>query len=1057
MSLPNFSVKRPVTVNMFVLAAVLLGLISCSRLSHELFPAMEYPQVTVATSYKGAAPEEVETLVTRLIEESVGTVAGVKHIRSVSREELSLVMVEFNWGANMDMASLAVREKIDLIKERLPRGSSEPVVVKYNPFELPVMVINVVGDYPDSQLRQIATKHIKGELEKIDGVASCSVSGGAQKEIQVDLDQARLSAWGLSVADVSEAIRNSNLNYPAGTIEENFYEQLIRTVGEFKNVEEIKNVPVNLRQGRVEETPETGTLTQSMRAHEAANRPAAKMVFVKDLADVKEGLKERTSIARHNLRSTVTISIQKRAGANSVQLAQSIKDRIKEIRLSLPKGVSFEITYDQSLFIKDAINGVGDAAVQGGLLSFLVLLFFLGSWQAAGIVALSIPISVLVTFSAMYFNGVSMNMISLGGLALGVGMLVDCAIVVVENISRRRSLGEDPAKASMEGATEMTSPLFSTVTTTVIVFLPMIFVVGAAGQIFKELSFTVTVSLFASLLAALTFIPAVMAKSNIVVVGGSTGHNITGWLQEAYRRYMSGLIVDRPRCDRLLFRLAALFLAALLAASVMDKELMPAIDQGQFTIKLELPPGSNLNATDTVAALIEKKLLSDPSVKDVTVEIGSDKEKKAAEALNVMGPHQARMMVALKPRRPWWALVDLWGHYRHTASRRLIQDLKKYLAGKDLRGAELEYVLQESVFQAAMGSSAPMVVDIKGYDLDYMRSLAEQIRSGLTAIKGLYGVRDSLTLPSPETKIFIDKDKAAVMGLSTSDIASSAQAAVDGRLSSKFKRESREIDIRVRLRSGDREDPAALRKLIVNSPAGIQVVLGDVAQVKPGRGPSQILRDDQERVVHIWANIYRRSPSSVNNQIQRQVLSRLKVKPDYSVKLAGQAVEMNESFRSLLFALILSLVLVYMVMASQFESLSQPFLIMYTIPLGLIGAIAGLILTFSRLNVMVFMGAIVLGGVVTSHSIVLIDCINSLRRSGKSLREAAVEGGVIRLRPILMTAVTTVIGLAPLAVGSSDGALLQRPMAITIMAGLSLATFFTLVVLPILYLRTEDR
>jgi HAE1 family hydrophobic/amphiphilic exporter-1 len=480
MGLPDFSIKKPVTSVMLFLGVAIFGIISLVKLPLELFPPIEYPQLTVFTEYANAAPQEIETLLTKPVEEALGTVAGVRAIRSISKEGVSLVFAEFGWDQNMDFASLKVREKVDLIKARLPRDASEPLVVPFNPFEMPVMQLSVTGVRRSPvELRRIAVEIIKAELEKLEGVASASVEGGLEREIIIEVNQAKLLDYNVPILDVSDAITNSNLNYPAGTIKESFYEYLIRTIGEFESIEEIREVAVK---SEAEETQQQLPFDEQLRSRDISHNP--NIVFVNDVAEVKDSVKERTSFSRYNGNENVSISIQKQAQANTVQVVDRVKGSFGKIKKRLPPDIEMNIVYDQSTYIKDAILGVTDSAWQGGILTLLVLVAFLRDFMASMIVTMSIPLSVVVVFTFMYFGGLSINMMSFGGLALGVGMLVDNAIVVVENIFRHRELGESPEEAAVKGANEVVGAITASTLTTIAVFLPMIFVIGIAGQLF---------------------------------------------------------------------------------------------------------------------------------------------------------------------------------------------------------------------------------------------------------------------------------------------------------------------------------------------------------------------------------------------------------------------------------------------------------------------------------------------------------------------------------------------------------------------------------------------
>jgi len=1063
MSVFKFVVKRPVAVKMFTAGAVILGVIALLRLPCELFPAVEYPQITIACTYKGAAPVEIESLVTKPIEESVGTVGGVKNIRSVSREGVAIVMLDFNWGTNMDMASMAVREKIDLIKERLPLGANEPIVVKYNPFQLPVIALNVTGRYSAPQLYELANDTIKNEMEKVDGVASCVISGGQVREVKIDIDQARLRLNGLSILDVVDAVKKSNLNYPVGTIEESFYEQLIRTVGEFDSLDQVKNVPVYIseevfkninepyKKSAIDDGEENAPTLEGEREAKLFSRPTRKFILLRDIANISEGTKEKTTLARYNGQDTVSISVQKRADSNTVQVANGVKKRLKQLKSVLPKNTQIYITYDQSLFINDAVQGVSDAAVQGGFLAFLVLLFFLRSLRSALIVVIAIPISVVITFAGMYFHGVTLNIISLGGLALGIGILTDNSIVVVENIMRLRKEGMSADAAIEKGTQEVAGAIVSSNLTTIIVFLPMVFISGIAGQIFGDLAFTVIVSSLVSMVVSLTLIPSICRN---------IGEDMSYKAKEVVvlQEYFAGLLEKALGLRAMLFkRITILFFIAMAVFMVLGRELMPAVDQGQFVVKLKLPPGTSLKVTDDVARVSEEYLLNNVSVASVVVNIGAQSEKKAADVLQALGASEAQLMVNLKPIRPFWVLVDLFGHYRHQGSRKVVQGLKKYLKSADLHGAQVEYILQESVF-AATDTASPVVVEIKGYDLKYLESIAMQVREKMLKMRGVYGVRDSIALPSPEERVVIDKDKAAVLGFSVSDIATAMQAAVEGKVASKFKEGGKEVDIRVRLRPEDRKSTLDLNSLVIHSPSGADIALADVASIVSGRGPTEITHENKERVVKVWCNLYKRSVNSAVSDIKHKILPKLKLKKGYAASIGGEAQAMRDSFLGLIFAVLLSLLLIYMVMAAQFEDLRQPFIVMFTVPLALIGVAFTLFFTFTKLSLIVFLGIIILGGVAVNNGIVLIDCVNRLRKEeGLSAREAALQGSRMRFRPIMMTAATSVLGLLPMGFAVSPGAKLQQPMAVTIMAGMLVSTFLSLVVIPVIYVYLEER
>ncbi|MCM8792571.1 MAG: efflux RND transporter permease subunit, partial [Candidatus Omnitrophica bacterium] len=504
MSIARVSVNRPVTILMIFVALVLLGFISWSKLPQELFPPITYPMITVVTSYENAAPEEIESLITKIIEEAVGTVNNVKRISSISKEGLSLVMAEFNWGTNMDFAALNVREKIDLIKDRLPRESQEPVVMKYNPFDLPIMNLVVTGPLSSYELRRICRKYIKDAIEKVEGVASVTISGGEEREIVIEIDQARLRASQVSIVSVVDTLKSANLNYPAGTIKESFYEYLIRTIGEYQKISEIKETPTAL------DIPEEEA--KNIKEKEKKEKKGLRLVYIKDIAEVKDTIKEKTSISRYNTQDSISLVIKKQSGTNTLNVVKRVRKEIQKLLSEkLPKGINIEVTYDQSQFIKEAISNVRDATIQGGILAFLVLLFFLRELRSSIVITIAIPVSIMATFFLMYLLKININMMSLGGLALGVGMLVDNSIVVIENIFRHRQMQKPLSKACIEGTQEMIGAIIGSTLTTIAVFLPFAFVIGVAGQIFKQLSLTITFSLLTSIIVAISLVPVLVS------------------------------------------------------------------------------------------------------------------------------------------------------------------------------------------------------------------------------------------------------------------------------------------------------------------------------------------------------------------------------------------------------------------------------------------------------------------------------------------------------------------------------------------------------------------
>jgi len=1049
MNLPKISVTRPVTVIMVITGILIFGAVALNLIPQELFPQIVYPQLTVVSPYANAAPEEIETLITKPIEEAVGTVAGVKRIRSISKEGLCLVMAEFGWNQNINFAALGIREKLDLIKERLPREAEEPIVLPFNPFDKPILTLSVTSskDRTPVSLREATRRMIKDEIEKVDGVAAAAISGGLEREILVAIDQDKLIARSLPILDVTKALSNANLNYPAGTIKESFYEYLVRTLGEFEHIGEIGEIVIGSEEDPEEAQKNKALEEQKRRGEISKNK---RLIYLKDVASIVDGVKERTSYSRYNERENVSVAVQKQALGNTVQIINRVKKRIEELETELPEDIDIEIVYDQSIFIRDSITGVWNAAWQGGILVFFVLLYFLGNIGSALIVTLTIPISVIATFVLMFFGGVSINMMSLGGLAFGVGSLVDCGVVVVENIFRHMQMGKGKQEAAIEGANEVFTAVTGSILTTVVVFLPLIFVVGIMGQISRDFALTVTFSLLASLISAVTIVPLLSSK---FVTASQKLHlvredeyeadpNEKGFLRATrkfYERMLDRYINHRARYYLLTL---AVFIVCLSLFAFLDKELMPKVDQGQFLMKIDMRAGTRIDVTNEIAKKVEKFVMSIPEVENVNTTVGSTKETSARHVSERLASHQAELIISLRAKR-------------EKTSSDIVQFIKNRIAAMDLEGARIEYALQENVLSTGMEATAPIMIQIKGNSLAVLENIMLKVQKGLRDIKGVYGIKNNLAEASPETKVYVDKDRASLYGLSVVDIAQSAQISLKGYVPTRFKEKGQEIDIRVKLREEDRNNFSKLGRINLHSPHGVEIPLSSVATFGTGKGPSEIKRINQERVITIFANIYKRPLKDVTADVE-EMIERLDIPKDYLVKLSGESEEMAASFASMRYAITAAILLVYMIMAAIFESLWQPFIIMFTIPLALIGVAIALFISRTSVSAYVLMGVGILSGIVVNNAIVLIDCINLFISRGMKIKDAAIMASRVRLRPILMTAMTTILGLFPMAFLGGKGAELRAPIAVTVMGGLTAATFLTLVVIPTLYVTISE-
>jgi len=1033
MSLAEFSVQKKVTVVMCTLGMLLLGFISFTRLPQELFPPITFPQITIITNYANAAPEEVETLISRTIEEAVGSVAGLKRVESISREGRSTVTVSFNWGQDVDFAALAVREKIDLIKERLPKESDDPVVLKFDPLARPIMILSVSApNLTPIQLKVYAEKIFKDNLEKVDGVASASISGSVEREILVAVDSARLEANHLSLTNVVKSIEDANISYPAGSIKKGLYEYLIRTVGEFRSVKDLEFAVVGadtIKANRKEDTSflERGSkgpreTIDALREEVERNLLEKRLVLVRDIAAVTDGIAERTSVSRLNGKENIAISIQKAASANTIQVIDRVQKALAFLKPDMEtRGLNYSIIYDHSIFIRKSLEDLGNDAMSGAVLAFIVLLLSLKAIGASLVVMLSVPVSVMATFFLLSMTGITLNTMSLGGLALASGMIVDASIVVLENIFRHRQLGATPYDAAVKGAGEVTWPVITSNATTIAVFVPLIvFVPGIPGQLFKDLSWAIIHSQIISTLVPLTVVP--MLSIYLKVKKEKEGEEpVWHWTKPLDKFILSAATIPaRVRnAGIMLISVFSLCSLSFFIFPLLEKEVLPKIDQGQFILRVEMPLSTRLEVT-----------------------IGSEKSGKGQVQVDTLRASEGIILVTLEKERK-------------RPSADVVHDLNEEAKKLNLEGGEVDFVLQESEFAFAEGGSKPISLEVRGYDFQQMSELVGKIKSDLKKIPGVINVQDDMAQSAPETRLNIDKRRAALYGISALDISLTGKAAIEGVVSTQYREAGKEYDIRVRLSDNDRNNIENLGNLLVHSEVLDSLIpLKEVASIERTMGPSEIKRVDQERAVVVTAEIEKTARSSDVLPAVQTTLANLKIAPESNlqVRVSGKAKEMKESFSKVLFAAILAAMLVYMLMAAQFESFAQPMIIMITVPLAMFGVLIALLISGNSVNVISALGMIILVGTVVNNGIVLVEYINQLRSEGMEVEEAALEASRVRTRPIIMSALSAVIGLIPLALGLGEGAALRSPMAVAMMGGSLSSTVLTLVVLPCFYI-----
>jgi HAE1 family hydrophobic/amphiphilic exporter-1 len=1045
----EIATERRVTIVMFAVAIVLFGLVSLSRLKVNLLPDISYPTVTVRTGLTGAAPIEIENLLTKSIEEAVGVIRNVRLVRSVSRTGQSDVTLEFSWGTDMDIAGVDVREKIDILD--LPIEAQRPLLLRFDPSSEPIMRLGLLQGGEDGMdvteneadlksLRRLAEDQIKNELEAEEGTAAVKVSGGLEEEIQIQVDQQKLSQLGISVQQVAQRIRAENVNLSGGRLEEGNQRFLVRTINEFQSVEEFASAIVA----------------------NVADRP----VYLGDVATVTRGHKEREAITRVNGRESVELAVYKEGDANTVQVANRIERRLQQIRESLPENLKLIKIYDQSKFIGSAINDVTTAAIFGGILAIVVLYGFLRDSRATSIIAVAIPVSVIGTFLLMYANEISLNIMSLGGVALAVGMLVDNAIVVLENIFRKKEQGESTLDAARNGTAEVSGAVIAATLTTIAVFFPMVFISGIAGQLFRDQALTVTFALVFSLVVALTLIPMLAA------LGSGTRYEdaredtpaglftkIVALIVRAFAwifgkvRWLFWLVLWAP--SWLLQRLhraaatvypgilgwslehratvvsgaAAMFVATMLLIPRLGTELIPQLSQGEFDVDLRLPPGAPLAETDRA---IQAAHLATRDIEKVELNFSVAGTGNRLDANPVdAGENTGSLSITMSPgsgRDDENSAMD--------AMRRALSQLP---------GVQYEFSRP-----ALMSFSSPLQIEVSGYDLDALAAVNQAIVTAMSASDRFTDIKTTVERGNPEIQIIFDQERAAKLGLAVRDIADRVVANVRGELATRYTWRDKKIDVLIRSVDTQKGSVEELRKLIVNPAAERPVTLEAVADIRVARGPSEVRRVAQERVALITANLGFGDLGAAAAEA-RSIIDRTPMPPNVTAMVSGQNEEMQASFQSMQFALALAVFLVYLVMASQFESLIHPFVILFTIPLALVGAVLALFLTGTTVNVVALIGVIMLAGIVVNNAIVLVDLINQLRASGTEKTEAIMEAGRARLRPILMTTLTTALGLLPMAIGFGEGAEVRTPMAITVIGGLLVSTLLTLIVIPVVY------
>ncbi len=1016
MSLSRTAIHRPIFTSMVTLIVLILGGVSLSRLPVDLMPDITMPTLSVRTTYENASPQEMEELITRPIEEAMSAVPGVDELTSTSAEGVSNVRVTFTWGTDLDVAANDMRDRLDRVVPNLPEDADRPVLRKFDLAAFPVLILGASSRLDPVQMRRTIDDDIKYRMERVPGVASLDVFGGLEREIHVNLHLDKVKALGLPLDQVLSRVRTGNVTLPAGQIERGRYDVTIRTLGEYASVEQLRDTVVAMREG-------------------------APVTFG-DIADVEDSWLRVRQIVAVNGEPGVRLAVYKQSGTNTVEVARRALVELEQIGRDFPQ-IRIVPIIDTSDYIKRSISSVSDSALYGGALAVLILLFFLRNIRSTLVISIAIPISIIATFMLMYFYGFTLNMMTLGGLALGVGMLVDNSIVVLENIYRLREEGRGPQEAAVAGSEEVIAAIVASTLTTVVVFLPLIFVRGMAGVMFKQLAMVIGFALLCSMAAAMAIVPMLASK----LLGAGPLHegprgSVRGWAFRVIGRFLDGMEESYRGLLHLAlghrFAVVALTLATLAASALLARfvgvELMPATDESEVRVDVEMESGTRVRKTADLLARIEEIVRADvPELKSIIAPAGGS-------PFRVAGGHIGEMRIALVPRGQ-----------RKRSSEQVANALRPKL--RALPGAAIRVRAGQGLFilRMAAGGSDNIQVEILGHDFQTAEELAKRVKAEVEQVPGITDVKLSREAGSPEELMVIDRRKAADLHLTVQQIAEAFETCVAGTEAGNYRDGGDEFTIRVKVKDAERLSIPDILDLTLTNADGQPVVLRNVVRPQPRVGPTLIERKNQERILVVLANISGRDMGSIVADIKKRLES-VPVPRGFLISFGGDYEDQQEAFSELLMSLGLSLILVYMVMACQYESLRDPFVVMFSVPIAAIGVILALFLTDTTFNMQSFIGCIMLGGIVVNNAILLVDHTNLLRRRDKMpLREAIEEAGRRRLRPILMTMLTTALALVPLALALGEGGEAQAPMARVVIGGLLSSSLITLVFVPVVY------
>ncbi|HEX7401294.1 MAG TPA: efflux RND transporter permease subunit [candidate division Zixibacteria bacterium] len=1009
MFLPDLSIKRPVFILMQVAAVMVLGWIAYTRIPVDLMPDVQFPFMSITTIYPGTGAKEMESDVSKKIEEGMSSISGLKNIYSTSAEGFSQVLLEFNLDVKIRDADMDVREQMSKIRNELPQEAEEPTIERFDVSATPVMIFALSSDMPLDQLRTLAEDKVKNRIEQTEDVAGVDLVGGWEREIKVELDSRKLEAHDLPIQQVIGVLFLENLNVPGGRMDQEPREIILRTTGEFTTVDQINRIIVGTRQG----IP----------------------IYLRDVAQVKDSFKEQRELAKLNGHPSVSFIVHKQSGGNTVKVCDNLKKTFEQLNKELPSGTTIEVASDQSKFIKRSVNDTMRTLYLGALFVTLVVLFFMGNLRSTIIAALAIPTSIFATFMLMYAFGYTINMMTLMALSLAVGILIDDAIVVRENIFRHMEEGMEPEKAASFGASEVGLAVMACTFTIVAVFLPVAYTGGIVGKFFKAFGFTVAFAILYSLWDSFTMAPMLSARFMGKQKGEASIQKrlfmpFERFYEKVNRGYRQLLEWSLNHKTVVLAIASLLFIMSLSLIPFIGKELFPQGDRGEFNIYLETAVGSSISNTEAVTAKVEDLLLSYPEVKAVFTTVG----------LNMGAANEATVRVELVPLKE-----------RKRNTQQVEDELRAKLA--DYPGVKTTISII-GMFEG-QGKEYPIELFIKGPDIEVLDLLSSQVLEIVKNTPGTVDADRSLRGGKPEIQVVIDREEANRLGISTGQVASTLRSMVDGTVATKYKELDKEIDIRVSLAPDQKNSLAEIAAIRLQTPSGSSVPLKAIARFVEATGPTTISRQNRERLATVTTNITNRALGSIMNDLNQQ-FSRLPMPVGYKIEARGYAETMGEMFSNLGLALALAVIFIYMVLASQFNSFLHPFTIMLALPLAIVGALFAVFLTGQRINMQTMVGIILLFGIVTKNSILLVDYTITLRKRGMERIQALLTAGPVRFRPIVMTSVAMIMGMLPAALGTGEGGEWRQVMGITVIGGLITSTFLSLVIVPVAYLLVDD-